>query len=212
MVGGRKNKAAAARARMASRAKRQRWWKENKKRVMYIVLSMVLLALLAFFTPWGPQYYRGQLENNKFESPGRLAPGYIQGMYNLGTFYLHTMRNTEALECYNEIANLYFAFKVTDFAQNSASALDKRDAALLAVRRGQRPGPPFQVDDSEVKYVGMAVWRAGEILRKQLASQFIFRIFNDIYLEEFLPKNEGKDDPETTKLVTTWVNKFRGFQ
>lgn len=212
MVGGKKNKAAAARARMASRAKRQRWWKQNKKRVLYIVLSAILLGILAFLTPWGPDYYRGQLENNKFESPGRLAPGYIKGMYNLGTFYVYTMRNTEAMACFNEISNLCFAFRIVDFAQNSESALEKRDIAMLAVRRGEKPGPPFKVEDDELKYVGMAIWRGGEIMRKQYPSQFIFRIFNDLYLVEFLENNEGKDDPETTKLVTTWVNRFRGIQ
>lgn len=212
MAGGKKNHAAAARARMAARARRQRWWKANKRRVLYLFLGATLIALLGLLTPWGPDYYRGKLEGDKFASPGYVNPGYIEGLYKLGVFYQYTMRNKQAMECFEEINYLFFGFRIVEFAQSPSTALEKRRQAEIAVSRGQSSGPPFRVDEGEIRFVGMAIWRAGEIMRKQFPSQFIARVFDDLYLQEFLANNEGKDDPEVTQMVKTWVNRFKGFQ
>lgn len=205
-------KAAKARARMAKRAKRARFFQENKKRLLMIFLGFLLIVFLLFGTPWGPNYYYMRLQEHKMENPGEVSPRYIEGLYNLGVFYNYTMRSADALRCYNEIGTLYFGFSISDYAYNPEAAEDKRFEAEKRIKKGLGSGPPFKVPASEIKYVGYAIWRVGDIIRRDQSRQFTYRIYKGLYLEDLLVNQPLSCDPKITEIVKGYVDRFTGVR
>ncbi len=203
-------RAAKARSRMAKRAKRDRWWKENKKRLLMIFLGFLLICFLCFFTPWGPEYYYSKLQDRKMASPDAVAAGYIEGLYKLGVFYNFTLRNSDAIRCYDEVGSLYFGYGITEYSKNPEAALDKRFTLDDRKKKGLSPGPPFIVPSSDLKYVGLAIWRVGEIIQKDQSRQFTYRIYNGLYLEDFKEANAIHCDPHVTEIVKNYVDRFTG--
>ncbi len=203
-------RAAKARGRMARRAKRDRWFKENKKRILMIFLGFLLIAFLAFFTPWGPDYYYNKLQEKKMSAPDTVAAGYIEGLYKLGVFYNFTMRENDAMRCYNELSTLYYGFSIYDYATNPETALDKRDDAEARKKKNLSNGPPFRVPDSDLKYIGYSIWRVGEIIQKAQSRQFTLRIWKDLYLDEFKEQHPIQCDPKVTEIVKNYVDRMLG--
>lgn len=203
-------KAAAARARMAKRSKRQRWIKENKKRITYCVLGFILLVFLAIFTPFGPDFYYNNIQMRKMESPTNIAPGTLKDLYSLAMFYQYTFRTKQALEVYNEMAGYYYVFKLTEYANNPDMAWEKRRTALNAVKSGGSKGPPFTINDIDMPYVGLAIFRAGEIMQGDQPKQFVYRIYKDLYLEEFKVEHPEAVEEKPTELIQRFVDKVEG--
>lgn len=182
----REKQAAAARARMAKRGKRAKFWKENKKRLTLITLACIAAAFLAVFTPLGPDYYYATIQQNKFSSRGQIAPGTFKSLYNLGTFYANTLRKDKALECYDEILEGFYNFKAYEFGENADKSMEKYQASLRDVERGLTSGPPFRVPDSELPYVGYAIFSAAEtMMAKGAARSFPQRLISQVYLNDF---------------------------
>lgn len=207
LIGAKQAKAAAARARMAKRAKRQRWLKENKKRITIGVFGLVGVAFLAIFTPWGPEFYYNEIQLRKMESPDAVSPGTLKDLYGLGVFYHYSMRSKAAMEMYDEIAQLYFGFKLNDYALDPDAALEKQRQAEINKKKGTFKGPPFKIADIDTRYVGLAIWRYGEILQKERPRQFTYRIYKDLYLGEFAEKHPGETDPKVSDYIQTFVDK-----
>lgn len=203
-------KAAAARARMAKRAKRARFWKENKKRITYVVICFLLVVFLAFFTPIGPDYYYSTLLNRKMATRDTVAPSYVKDLYGLGMFYNYTMRKEKAVECFDEIGQLYFGFKITDYAKNPDNALERRQQAEDRIKKGLGYGPPFKIEESELKYVGNSVWKVGEIIGVNQSKQFVNRIYDGLYMLELNEKHQNSLDPGITAIVKASVDRFAG--
>lgn len=203
-------RAAAARARMAKRAKRQRWMKENKKRLTYGALGFVVVLFLAFFTPFGPDWYYGGIQNTLMESPTHVAPRSITKLYKLGAFYGYTLRADKALEMYDEIGNLYFGFKLSEYAKRPQDTQEKRELTRIRIKKGQIKGPPYKIPDDEVRYVALAIWRAGEIIGKSSSKQFVFNIYYDLYLQELREEFPSQMDPAVTNTVQNYVDKVKG--
>lgn len=200
-------KAAAARARMAKRSRRQRWIKENKKRILYAVLAFILLLFLAFFTPWGPEYYYTDIQMNKMENPRTVTPGTLGRLYKLGFFYQVTFRDDAALEVYNEIGTLFFGFKLSDYANRPEDSLEKQRVALNNKKKGLSVGPPFVVAEEDVRYVGLAIYRTGEILQKRGSKQFILRLYDDLYFKMFKEDHPDAGDPDAERVMKGFVDR-----
>lgn len=210
MLNAKAAQAAAARARMSKRAKRARWWKENKKRVTIASLGFLALVFLGLFTPWGPDYYYGGIQNRLMESPTRMAPNTIKDLYKLGVFYNFTLREDQAMEMYNEIAKYYYAFTFTEYSVDPESALERRYEAERRIKRQEAKGPPFEVPQNEIKYVALAIWRAGEILQKGGSRQFTYNIYKDLYLTEMIEDHPYAIDSGTKAIVEGYVQRREG--
>ncbi len=207
---GKKNAAAAAaKARMAKRAKRQRFLKENKKRILIGVVTFVAIVLLAVMTPWGPDYYYGKIQARRMETPGVIQEGVIRDLYKLGVFYQNTMRKDDAQRIYNEIATISFGFTFTEFAQNPDAAFAKRSQAEANIKKGIGKGPPYPIPESDQKYVGLAIWRMGETMDSG-PRQFTVRVYEELYMNEFLELHPQDADPEITGIVKWNVDRFYG--
>lgn len=203
-------KAAAARARMAKRSKRQRWMKENKKRLTIGILAFLGLVFLALFTPWGPDYYYGGIKLHLMETPTKVSSRSIEKLYKLAVFYQYTLRSDAALDVYDEIGSLYFGAKLTEYGRAPSAAFEKRRDAEIRIKKGQIQGPPFTIPEDEVKYVALAVWRAGEIISKENSKQFTYNIYNDLYLEELNKEFPGQMDRGVTEIVQGYVDRITG--
>lgn len=205
-------KAAAARLRMAKRAKRARFIKENKKRILMIVCGFLLIVGLCVFTPMGPGYYRSMLDERRMDRPGVVSPGAIKDLYGLGVFYAYSFRGSLALECFDEIGRLYFGFKITAYPRDVPGNIEKRRLAEVQKKKGLSQGPPFEIDGSDIPYVAYAVWRTGEIIQHNRAKQDTYVIYRDLYMEEFADKHTYPLEPEVTALVKAWNDRFRGIR
>lgn len=190
-----------ARARLAKRARRQRFWKENKKRISVVILLLILLVVLAFVTPWGPDYYRSSIEETKMEAPNRVRPGAVRELYNLATFYDYTMRDDNALDCFDEIALMYFGCKLTTYSADPEANFEVRLKAQAAIETGESHGPPFAVDASDLPYVGKAVFIAGQLMQNKMSKIIVARMYHDLYTEEFLKKHPEACEPEITAAI-----------
>lgn len=202
-------KAAAARSRMSKRAKRQRWMKENKKRLTLGILGFVVVVFLALFTPFGPDWYYGGIKNELMESPTRVSHRSIEKLYKLGVFYNWTLRAKKAMEVYDEIGVLYFGYKFSEYAASPAHSAEKREMTLYRIKKDQVKGPPFTIPEDEIQYVALAVWRAGEIMSKDLSKQFTFNIYKDLYLDELLEQYPDQMNLDVTRLVQLYVNRVK---
>lgn len=203
-------KAGKARQRMAKRAKRSRFWKENKKRLTIIILAFLAVVFVVFFTPLGPDYYRAKIEERKMETSRNVAAGAIKDLYNLGVFYQYTMRKPKALEVYDEIGRLFFGHKLVEYAMNPERVYERRLEMETNVKRGTSSGPPFVVPDSDIPYVALAIWRVGEIIQFDRSKHFAYNLYNDLYLEEMGERYPHELDPEVTALVQAYCDRFRG--
>lgn len=210
IIGAKQAKAAAARARMAKRSRRQRWIKENKKRITIGILVFIVIAFLAIFTPWGPEFYYNEVQARKMESKDVVSPGAIRDLYSLATFYHYSFREKNALDIYNEIGIAYFGFKITDYGLSPENAKEKRRQAELNKKKGVSGIPPFKIDDSDLPYVGLAIFRTGEIMQKDRPKQFIYRVYQELYLDEFLEEHPDAADADITDEVQRYVDRFMG--
>lgn len=204
--------ASAAKARMAKRARRQRFWKENKKRILYGVVIFLLLVFLALGTPWGPNYYYGKIQARKMASPQAVSDGVLRDLYKLGVFYQYTMREQDALRMFNEMATLYYGFTLSEYATNPDRAFEKRRDAEIRIERGQSNGPPFRVSNEDMRYIPLAIWKVGEIIQKTQSRQFTVRLYDELYINEFLELHPELADPEVTSLVRASVDRFKGLR
>lgn len=202
--------AAGARARMAKRARRQRFWKENKKRIMIGFLVFLFVAFLALATPWGPDYYWNKIQETKMDTPGVVRAGTLQDLYKLGVFYDYTMRSDGAMKCYNEIGKLYFGFTLSEYSVNPETAFEIRRKAQNDIKKGLSKGPPFTVAAEDLPAVSYAIWRAGEIVGKTQSKQFVYRLYNDLYVEELQENHPEALDPQITNIVTAFIDRFMG--
>lgn len=202
-------KAAKARARMAKRGKRDRFWKKNKKRVTIAIGCFFVLVFLALFTPLGPDYYRSHIDTDRVVGRNVRA-GYIKELYNLGAMYQYTMRSEKALECYDEIGRLYMGVKFDTFAKFLESAQDERFKAENAIKKGQSGGPPYEIDSEDIRYVGYAIWRYGEIIQFTGSKQFAYRLYQYLYLDEILENHPNQTDRDVTALVQAYCDRFMG--
>ena len=211
-VKGRKaqNAAAAARARMSKRAERQRWWKENKKRLTIAFVFLIILTFVAFFTPLGPSYYRNKINDNLLTTDGRVTPGSIAKLYKLGVFYHYSFRLSQAQECYDEIGRLFFGFKITDFALDEEAARLQRETALANIKKNLISGPPYGVDDDEIKYAGFAIWRIGEIIEVNSSRLYTVNLYEKLYIETMEVDYKQHCDPDVNSIIHRYVDKARG--
>ena len=207
----RQEQAAKARARMARRGKRARFWKEQKKNMLLIFLGFLLIAGLMIFTPFGPDWYYNRIQSRKFAAPGQIAPGVIKDLYSLGSFYGSSLRKDQAAKMYDEIATYYYGFTFTNFSQNPQGAMDRRFDAERAIAKGSSIGPPYKIDDADLRYVGLALGEAAFIVQGSGRSkQFAARLFNDLYMEDFYADHPEHCDPKMTELVKVAGDRLAG--
>lgn len=201
--------AAAARARMARRAKRTRFLKENKKRILLIFLGFLLILFLAFFTPWGPDYYYGGIQMKKMATNSTVSEGTIAELYKLGQFYSYTLRKNQAVEMYNEIGELFYGFKFEEYALDPDKANEKRFQAQRAIAKGLSSGPPYKVADSDIPYVGYAIAAAADILMENGPKDFPKRLYFNLYLNDFAVEYPNNLDEKITKNVQMTSDRLR---
>ncbi len=207
----RQEQAQKARARMAKRSKRARFYKEQKKNIMLIIGGFFLIAGLMIFTPFGPEWYYNRIQNRKFSSPGQLTPGTIRDLNFLGNFYSYSFRKDEAMKIYDEISTYYYGFTFTQFSNNPDAAWNRRYDAENAMAKGSSVGPPYRVDASDLKYVGLALSEAANLVFASGRSrQFASRLYNDLYMENFYAEHPEACDPKTTELVKAAGDRLAG--
>lgn len=206
----REKQAIAARARMARRAKRARFLKENKKRIGIAFLCFLLVMFLAFFTPFGPDYYYSDIELRRYESPGVVTPGVCKDLYNLGWFYSITFRKPKATEMYNEIATMYYGFKFTNYASNPTRAEETRFDAERRKKRGESIGPPYSIADVDLPYVGYAIWRQADLMMDSGPRDFPRQLYNGLYMGQFYVEHPEACNPKVTELVKNTGGRLSG--
>lgn len=195
---------------MARRAKRARFFKEQKKRIMLGFVCFLLLVFVVFFTPFGPDYYYGKIQLNKFSSRGVVNSGAIRDLYKLGVFYSWTLRKNEAMEMYDEIAKAYYGFSFSEFAADPERSWDKRFAAEKNVAKGTSAGPPFRIDDSDIPFVGLALHEAAFLVKDSGRSkQYARRLFRDLYMGDFYENNPGACDQRTVTIMKNMAEQLR---
>ncbi len=200
-----------ARNRLAKRAKRAKFFRDNKKRITYLVVGVILLLLLAFLTPFGPDIYYNNIQNRKFATPGSIGTGVVNDLYKLGRFYSITFRAEKGNEIYDEIGKMYYGFTFTEYSMDPNTAMDKRYEAQSLIERGDRKGPPFTIPESDLPGVGKALYQAAEFTRAARPRQFAKRLF-ELYLDDFHAEHPGACDPEITRLAQGAFNKLSGRQ
>ncbi|MDR1613816.1 MAG: hypothetical protein LBT97_13695 [Planctomycetota bacterium] len=205
-----KNAGAAARARMAKRAKRAQFIKRNKKRVFYGILAFFALVGLAIFTPYGPNWYWNKIQQTKMAGPGRVRAGAIGEIYGLGRFYVLTMRPDESLKIFDEIGNLYFGFPLSKYGTNADTYYDQYMDGVEKKGKGQIVGPPFDIDSSDISYVGSAMFEIGKILDTRGGRQWNYRMYKDLFVEILEAKHLESLDPRIVKLVHDQIDRFEG--
>lgn len=206
----REKKAAAARARMARRAKRTRFLKENKKRIIILFLCFLVVVFLAFFTPWGPDYYYSDIQITKMQDAGTVTPGAIERLYKLGRFYGYTFRKPKAQEMYNEIAVAFYGFKLQEYAQNPDRANEKRFQAQRAIAKDLSKGPPFKVSPLDVPYVGYAIVAMADILMESGPKDFPRKLYHNLYMEDFYVEHPEACDPALTEHASKTRDRLFG--
>lgn len=206
----REKAAAAARARMARRAKRTRFLKENKKRILYIFLAFLAVVFLAFFTPWGPDYFYNQIQMDKMENKSTVNARTIEKLYKLGRFYSYTLRKKQARDMYDELATLFYGFTLTEYAADPTAANEKRFQAQRAIAKGISSGPPFKVASSDVRYVGLAIAAMADLMMEEGPKDFPKRLYTNLYLQDFMVEHESAADPDVTTHVKRVADRLHG--
>lgn len=207
----RQEQAQKARARMAKRGKRARFYKEQKKNILMIVGGFFLIAGLMIFTPFGPDWYYNRIQGRKFSAPGQVTPGVMGDLYSLATFYSYSFRKDQAMKVYDEIGQMYYGFTFTQFSQGSQAAMERRYAAEDAVAKGSSNGPPFKMDADNLKYVGLALGEAGFIVQSSGRSRILAaNLFNTLYMEDFYANHPEACDPKMTELVKAAGDRLAG--
>lgn len=173
---------------MAGRAKRARFFKENKKRIGYCVLAFIAFVFFAFFTPFGPDYYYGKLQDRKWESNGVVQQGYLAGLYKLGKFYSFTFRQGKAVECYDEMATLFYGFKFSEFGLSPEKALEKRDIAEAEKARGKVMAP-FRISSADLPFIGYAIRAMAEHFMAEGRRGYSRNLVIKLYLDEFMEEH-----------------------
>ncbi len=179
------DKVANARVRMAKRARRARFFKENKKRIGYGVVLFILLMFAAFFTPLGPDWYYGKLQQNRMASASTVGTGYFEGLYKLGRFYQYTFRKDKAEECYNEIGAMFYGFTFSNFGTDPTGSMERRFESERQKAKGQIEGPPFAASERDLPYVGFAMHRVAEFFDADNRRGFGRNLVVDLYLNDF---------------------------
>lgn len=205
-----KKAAAAARARMAKRGKRDRFIKQNKKRIIIIVLAVIFVLGGAIMTPWGPNWYFAKVQETKMESRSRVRAGAIRDLYSLAVFYVYTLRQDDALRILDEIGDLYFGVPLSKYGLNPDLYYEQRLTAIESKEKGTIPGPPFDIDPSDAAYVGNAIYRAGLILDTRGGRQWTYIMNKELYVDILEANFPNNLDPATTGLIHDQINRFEG--
>lgn len=198
------DKAAKARARMAGRARRARFFKENKKRLTYGGLAFALLIFVAFFSPLGPDWYYGKLQQGKWASQTTLGTGYFAGLYKLAKFYEYTFRSGKAQECYNEIGQLYYGFSFSSYGSNPPAAMEKRFESERAKAKGLSNGPPYNVSTDDLQYIGYAIRGVAEHFAADNRRGFGRNLVEDLFLNDFCEEHPSACPAEFTEEMRNY--------
>ncbi len=201
--------AAEARARLAKRAKRTKFYRENKRRIVLLFLGGLTLLILAVFTPIGPDMYYNNIQNRKFSSPGALGTGVLNDLYKLGRFYGLTFRAEKANGCYDEIGKMYYGFTFTEYSQNPDEAMDRRFEAQRLKDRGEGKGPPYAVSPGDLTAVGEALYQIADWNRSFRPRQFARRLF-ELYVEDFYKDHPSACHPDTTRQAKLAFDRLSG--
>lgn len=204
------DKAAQARIRMAKRGRRARFFKENKKRLMYGGIFFALLMAAAFFTPLGPDWYYGKLQQKKWAGSGTIGEGYFEGLYKLGKFYDYTFRKDEAQKCYNEIGSLFYGFTFSSYGVNPTSAMETRFENERAKAKGLREGPPYNVSERDLPYVGYAIREVAEAFAADNRRGFGKNLVVDLFLNDFCEEHPFASPAEFTADMRRYGNFLSG--
>ncbi len=205
----RDNAAAEARTRLAKRAKRAKFFRENKKRITLLVLGGIALFFLAIFTPIGPDMYYNSIQNRMFATPGMVGGNALNDLYKLGRFFGLTFRAEKANSCYDEIGKIYYGFTFTEYSQNPDEAMDKRFEAQRLKDRGEGRGPPYTVSPGDLPAVGKAIYQIADWNRAFRPRQFARRLFG-LYVEDFYKDNPGACDADTIRQAKLAFDRLSG--
>jgi hypothetical protein len=205
-----KKAAAAARERMAKRARRAQFWKKNKKRVLIIILIAIAVPIIGLLTPWGPDWYYAKIQREKMQTPGRLRPGTLQKLFTLGVFYGYSMKSDKALEMFDEIGLAFFGVPLSKYGMDPNRGYDERMNNIERKAKGLSVGPPYDVDRSDIKYVGNAIYRIGQILDTRGGRQFTYILNKEFYMGILDEEYPDELDPDTTRLINDQMLRFEG--
>ena len=122
-------------------------------------------------------------------------------------FYSYTGRSDDAVRCFDEIGLLFFGFKLTDYSLNPTSSMDKRYAAEDRIKQGASFGPPFTIPDSDLKYVGYAIYHTVDLRQKAVPRAVNIRLYRELYMDWFLDQHPEACDKGVTELVETFMRR-----
>ncbi|MCC8164863.1 MAG: hypothetical protein LIQ31_01615 [Planctomycetes bacterium] len=206
---GRDLAAMKARSRLAARSRRSRFFKENKARITIAAVVFFLLMAILFLTPYGPNIYRQRIQERMFSSPGVLAPEVTNDLVRLGRFYSFTFRADKGLETYDEVGQLYYGFKFTEYMADPSGAEDRQFEAERLKKRGEILGPPYTVNADNLPGVGRALFYAAEYARSYRPKQFAVRLYQ-LYNNDFYERHPDACDPDMVQTAKGAEDKLLG--
>ena len=208
------NTAAHAKIRLAKRAKRARFWKENKSKILLLAALVVVAPALVVFTPVGPNWYKGQIkqvldEYLATQDPEMLTEA-IEKTYNLSQLYAHTLRPEQAFKEWDRITEWYYGYRLSEWSINDDSAAKAEKKGLDARRKNIREGKigvPYDFPPEAIPYLEKAILNMAESFRDTHRT-WRFRILQDKYLGEFAKKHPA--DPENVKMAEEAIRLYKG--
>jgi len=135
---------AAAKIRLANRAKRARFWKENKTKILLLAALVVFSPLILAFMPATANWFENQAKDliKEYElskDSERLAEA-IEKKYNLSLLYSYTLRHDQAAKQWDDIAKWYYGYSVMKWSEGGQKRTDAESEALALRKKNARDG------------------------------------------------------------------------
>jgi len=218
----RPNLGADAKARLAKRAKRAKFWKENKNKIIVLFLLVVVAPGVFLFSSAGPNtLYRDPIKELMKNAPaGTLPAEVVEKQNDMAVLYSWTLRYPQAVKEWDKIAEWYFGFSLLEWANNPARSEEIRARAENRrnnIERGKgkpedRVPPPYIPFPAEaIPLVERAIIEVAEsLLHTQPAKRTQRnRILEEIYMKDFIETRKNPFDPERKAWVEEQIKVFK---
>ena len=230
---------ANAKIRLAKRAKRARFSKENKTKILLLGALVVFAPVILAFMPATSNWFDDQAKEmiKGYEATGdsdKLAEA-IEKRYQLSQLYSYTLRPDKAAKQWDEIAKWYYGYSLMKWAEGAQKAIDAENDALIArknIQQGKSKGPPYgyneatrQIDwpQESIPYLEKVVINIAEhfLNTSPAHPQWRFNILSEKYLGKdrysaptkepgLVQRHKNLVDPEKVKWAEEQFTLFKG--
>jgi len=184
--------------KLAWRAKWRRRWHQWKTIIFIIAVLIVVVPLFTAFTPWAPQMVRDAIEQERLDSSGEsILPAYAERLFKMGMFYSITLRDDEALRCWDDLCTAYTGYNIRRWA---ADVMNKSDRSRKEQKERKKKFSP-----EAACWVGYSLYEMGQYLDRKKHKQQAKKIY-EFYLEEF--KGKPYEDLKATQNAEIFLLRY----